>query len=111
MQENIRRIYPEIENLTALLDDQFEVFGFRFGLSLLIDLVPGVGDVIAPILDFYVFNLAIKYKVSTWIKFRMLLNIFISFLIGLVPIVGDFFGAWFKTNRRNLKLLQREINS
>jgi hypothetical protein len=110
MENTPRRIYPEIENLTALLDDKFELFGFRFGISLLIDLVPGIGDVISPVLDLYIFSMAAKYKISGWTKFLMLLNIGVSFLIGLIPIIGDLWAAWWKPNRRNLKLLQKALD-
>lgn len=99
----------EIENVTSWLDDKFEFAGFRFGLGFFIELVPGIGDVVAPVLGLYLFVLALKYPTSTWTKVRMLLNLAIYFVVGLLPVVGDLFGAWFKPNRRNLRLLQNKL--
>jgi hypothetical protein len=102
---------PELELLASWLDDRFEIAGFKFGLGFFIELVPGIGDVVAPVLGLYLFVLALKYKTSSWTKVRMLLNIFVYFMVGLVPVAGDAFGAWFKPNRRNLKLLQNKLEN
>lgn len=109
MENEVKKIYPEIENLAALMDDKFELFGFRFGLNLLIDLIPEVGDFITTAIALYIFRLSYKYEVSNWVRFRMLLNITVYFIVGLIPWAGDAFGVWFKPNRRNLKLLQNKL--
>jgi hypothetical protein len=33
METQIRKLHPEIENLAALMDDRFKLFGFTFGLN------------------------------------------------------------------------------
>lgn len=109
MENQPKRIYPEIENLAALMDDRFELFGFRFGLNFIIDLIPGIGDVATTLVALYIFGLAIKYKIPKWTGFRMILNIAIYFIVGLIPWLGDIFGVWWKPNRRNLKLLQNKL--
>jgi len=38
---------------------------------------------------------------------RMGVNIAIYFLVGLVPIAGDLFDAWWKPNIRNINLLRK----
>ena len=35
------------------------------------------------------------------------LNIAIDYAVGSVPVVGDLFDAWWKSNRMNLELLKR----
>jgi hypothetical protein len=99
--------YKEIENLARLMDDQFEIFGFKFGLNFILDWIPEIGDIVSTSIALYVFSLAQKYQISAWIKFRMLLNIAIFFIVGLVPGLGDLFGAWWKPNRKNVELLRR----
>ena len=39
----------------------------------------------------------------------MLINIAIYFLLGLIPFLGDIFGAVWKPNRRNINILRRHI--
>ena len=87
------------------MDDKFELFGFRFGLNFIIDLIPVAGDIITTAIALYIFGLALKYNLSKWKMFRMAFNIAVYFLIGLIPWVGDFFGAWWKPNKRNVKLI------
>jgi hypothetical protein len=38
---------------------------------------------------------------------RMSLNILINEAVGIIPIVGDAFSFWFKSNARNYELLKR----
>ena len=90
------------------MDDEFEIFGMRFGLNFIIDLIPGIGDIVTSLVALYIFGLALKYKVSNFTKVRMFFNIAIYFLIGLIPWLGDLFGAWWKPNRRNVELLRKK---
>ena len=96
----------EIEFLAKLMDDQFELFGLRFGLNFILDLIPEIGDIVTTAIALYIFGLAVRYRVSAWTKLRMLVNIGIYFIVGLIPWIGDLFGAWWKPNRRNLNLLK-----
>lgn len=109
LQDNPHQ-YRDLEVLASLMDDQFQVLGFRFGLNFLIDLIPGIGDVVTTLIALYIFERAIHYGTSKFIMVRMVLNIAIYFLVGLIPWVGDIFGAWFKPNRRNLNLLRKDLN-
>jgi hypothetical protein len=34
-------------------------------------------------------------------------NVLLNDAIGTIPVIGDIFSAWFKSNSRNLKLLNR----
>ena len=104
--ENItEKNYRDIENLALLMDDRFELFGFRFGLNFIIDLIPVAGDVITTLVALYILALAGKYKLSKPKVFHMLFNIAVYFVVGLIPWAGDLFGAWWKPNKRNVKLL------
>lgn len=107
--DTINKSFSDLEILAKLMDDQFELFGFHFGINFLIDLLPEIGDVVTTIIALYIFFLMFKYRVSIWIRFRMMLNIAIYFLIGLIPWLGDVFGAWWKPNRRNVRLLQKTL--
>lgn len=105
------KTYANLEKLANLMDDKFELFGFKFGLNFFIDLIPWVGDILTSAIALYIFFASIKYKISKLTIVRMAVNIMIYFVVGLIPWLGDIFGAWWKPNRRNLKLLQKKLNA
>ena len=95
--------------LAKLLDAQFSVGGFRFGLDALIGLVPGMGDVVMSAVALYPVYLVRKHKLSQRYARKMLVNVAIDFAGGAVPILGDLFDAYFKANLKNLALLERAV--
>ena len=98
-----------LERLGWLMDDLFRVpvLGWRFGLDALIGLVPGLGDTTTTIVSFYILAAAVRYRVPKVTLLRMGLNIAIDYLVGSLPIVGDFADAWWKSNQKNIDLLRR----
>ena len=93
--------------VATLLDAQFSVFGFKFGLDPLVGLIPVVGDTIMLIASLYPIHVAQKHGLGKKVIRRMKLNIALDYLIGLMPIVGDFFDATFKANLKNVALLEK----
>jgi hypothetical protein len=91
------------------MDDLFRVpvLGWRFGLDALIGLVPGLGDTSTALVSFYILAAAVRYRVPKITLLRMGLNIGIDYVVGALPIVGDVADAWWKSNRKNLELLQK----
>ena len=91
------------------MDDLFRVpvLGWRFGLDALIGLVPGLGDTSTALVSFYILAAAVRYRVPKITLLRMGLNIGIDYVVGALPVVGDFADAWWKSNRKNLELLQK----
>jgi len=109
MENSENKILRNLEVLANLMDDKFEIFGFRFGLNFIIDLIPEIGDIVTTIIALYIFTEALKLKASKPLLARMLFNIVIYFIVGLIPWLGDLFGAWWKPNKRNLKLLRNSL--
>lgn len=103
------QIERELEVLSQVMDNQFRIplIGWRFGLNAIIDLIPGIGDTSTTLIACYVMASAVRYRVSKITLLRMGINIAIYFLVGLIPFAGDAFGAWWKPNIRNIKLLRR----
>ena len=102
-----------LESLSRWMDSQFRipVIGWRFGLNLIIDLIPGIGDVATSLVAIYVMASGVRYRVSKITILRMALNIAIYFLVGLIPWVGSLFGAWWKPNIRNIELLRNRATA
>ena len=99
--------------LTRLLDSAARVPGtsFRVGLDPVLGLVPGLGDVAGAALSSYVVILASQLGAPTTVIVRMLGNVDIDTVGGTVPLVGDLFDAGWKSNTRNLALLERHIEA
>jgi hypothetical protein len=98
-------------SLTRLLDSAVRVPGtsMRFGLDPVIGLVPGLGDVAGAVLSGYVVLLASRLGAPTSVIVRMLGNIIIDTVGGTIPVIGDLFDASWKSNTRNLTLLERHL--
>lgn len=103
------QIERELEVLSQIMDNQFRIpmLGWRFGMNAIIDLVPQVGDVATTLVALYVLISAVRYRVPKVTLLRMGVNIAIYFVVGLLPLIGDLFGAWWKPNIRNINLLRR----
>src|SRR5471030_3283387 len=97
--------------LANVLDNKFNVFGFRFGVSAVIDLIPGLGDILDALLSFYIVWIAIQIHIPKTKIAQMIWNIIFSFLIGLIPLAGDAVYVFYKPNLRNLKILKNFDNT
>ena len=99
--------------ITRLLDSAARVPGtsFRFGLDPVLGIIPGLGDVAGAALSGYVVLLASRMGAPTSLLVRMLGNVALDTAVGTVPLLGDLFDAGFKSNTRNLALLERYMST
>ncbi len=81
--------------------------GIRIGLDPILGLLPVGGDAAASIASVLVLVQAAAARVPRVTIFRMGLNILANTCVGAVPVVGDLFSVWFKSNVRNRELLQK----
>lgn len=95
------------EIVAQLMDSQFEVGKFRFGLDAVIGLIPVAGDAVSFLIGLYPIMLARKHKLGKTVIVRMLMNLGVDFLAGSIPVVGDAFDAFNKANLKNLELLRK----
>lgn len=97
--------------LARLLDSAAKVPGtsLRFGLDPIIGLVPGIGDLVGAALSGYFVLLASRLGAPSSVIVRMLGNIIIDTVGGTVPVIGDLFDVGWKSNIRNLALLERHL--
>lgn len=102
-------IDESLERLAWLMDDLVRVpgLGWRFGLDALVGLIPGFGDTATSLASFYILASAVRYRVPKITLLRMGLNIGIDYLVGSLPLVGDLFDAWWKSNQKNIALLRK----
>jgi Domain of unknown function (DUF4112) len=100
---------PLFRWLAVIMDNLLRLPGtrFRFGLDPLIGLVPGVGDTGSAIISALALIAAARRGLPKILLARMSLNILINEAVGIIPIVGDAFSFWFKSNARNYELLKK----
>jgi len=99
---------PLFKWLALIMDELVRVPGtkFRFGLDPLIGLIPGIGDTSSALVSALALIQALRVGVPKILLARMSLNILINEIIGVVPVVGDAFSFWFKSNARNYEIIK-----
>jgi hypothetical protein len=70
-------------------------------------IAPGVGDAVTGAASLAVLTTAIRRGVPTIVVARMFLNIAIDTIFGSIPVAGDIFDLLWRSNYRNLQLLER----
>lgn len=114
MQSNLKKIsgnqqaLKQLDLLASLMDNKFRVPGtdIRFGLDALIGIIPGVGDFATFLVSGYMLSVMSRNGASGFVMARMILNVVVDTLIGMVPLIGDIFDVAFKANIRNMKLMK-----
>ncbi len=102
-------IEESLDKLGWVLDDLIRIPGlnWRIGLDALVGLIPGIGDTATTVASLYVLGSAVRYRVPKITLLRMGLNLGIDYALGSLPLVGDVFDAWFKSNQKNIALLRQ----
>lgn len=108
-QQSSHRDLKKMETLARVMDSQFRIPGtdFRFGLDGIIGLIPGAGDLSTFAVSGYMLTVMAKNGASGFVLARMVLNILVDVIIGMIPFIGDLFDFVFKANTRNLRLMQQ----
>ncbi len=98
--------------LARALDSAVRIPGtnMRFGLDPLLGLVPGLGDVAGAVMASYLILLGSRLGAPKPVLARMVLNVALDTLGGVVPVAGDLFDVAWKANTRNMALLERYID-
>ena len=106
-------IEPLFKWLALFMDELIRVPGtkFKIGLDPLIGLLPGFGDTGSALVSAFALIQAARLGVPKILLARMSLNILINEFIGIIPVVGDAFSFWFKSNVRNYDLLRRHAST
>src|SRR5687768_2411412 len=96
-------------SLARVLDSAVGVPGtpLRIGLDAILGLIPGGGDIAGAALSGYIVLTAARHGASKAVIGRMLLNVLLDTTIGAIPILGDLFDVAYKSNMRNVALLER----
>jgi hypothetical protein len=112
---NLDKRNKSIQNLkrmSELLDTKYSgPFGIKFGLDPILGLIPGVGDFVTTCISFYIIFQAYMIGVGTSVLIRMCVNVLVENAVDMIPILGNFFDFIWKSNTKNIELLNRYIQS
>ena len=79
---------------------------FRFGLDPILGLIPGIGDTSSALVSALALIQAVRVGIPKILLARMSLNILINEVVGIIPVIGDAFSFWFKSNARNYQIIK-----
>ncbi|KAG6870199.1 hypothetical protein C0992_000769, partial [Termitomyces sp. T32_za158] len=83
-------ILKSVQRRAHYLDKGFSIFGFRFGWTFFIGLIPFIGDATNVYLDYrLVVKKARQADIPLWLLNRMLFHILVGAGVGFIPFVGD----------------------
>lgn len=97
-----------LASLSRMMDSRFRIPGtnVRFGLDAIIGLIPGAGDISTFAISAGLMMIMAKNGASGYIIARMVFNVLVDAVIGMIPLLGDVFDVFYKANNRNLRLLE-----
>lgn len=101
------RDLKRLQRLAKLMDTAWRIpfTRIRFGLDSAFGLIPGLGDMATMFISLYALVLARRAGAPPALMARMAGNVALDFGLGAIPVVGDVFDVFFKSNTRNLALL------
>lgn len=107
--ERFRAAEKRIGRVTRVLDELVGVPGtpIKVGLDPVIGLIPVVGDAVAAGVGAWVIAEAARFGIPRLVLGRMVLNLLLDLGVGAIPILGDVYDLFFRSNTRNLALFRR----
>ncbi|NCP10717.1 MAG: DUF4112 domain-containing protein [Sphingomonadales bacterium] len=107
-----KAIRKRIEALEMILERSIVIpgLGRPIGLDAVVGLIPVVGDIVTGAMGAYLIWEARNLGLPKWKIARMAGNLGVDTLLGFIPLAGDAFDFLFRSNSRNLKIVQRHLD-
>jgi hypothetical protein len=81
----------------------------KIGLDPIIGLLTGGGDSVGFVMSAYILVESLRFKLPKETLLRMLTNVAIDAVVGAVPFLGDVFDFFWKSNSKNIRLLEAHL--
>lgn len=106
-----RQLLERLQKFSTITDSSIAIpfTKVRIGADAVIGMLPIVGDFAGLLLSSYVLIEAQRIGASKEVKLKIVRNMAIDFVGGLLPVVGDAFDVIFKANTRNTSLLKNHL--
>ncbi|PSQ19635.1 DUF4112 domain-containing protein [Halobacteriales archaeon QS_8_69_26] len=101
-----------VRTASRLLDDAVRVPGtdVRVGLDPILGVLPVAGDSVSMIVSLYLVLEAYRLDVPRTTIAKMLALVATDAAVGSVPVLGTVFDAFWKTNRWNVRTIERHVH-
>lgn len=106
VQQKRAKEFAWIEQMATLLDNKFNIGGFRFGLDPLLNLIPYAGQVVSFTMSMGLVIVMMRNGAGSKVGVKMLLNISLDAILGSIPLLGYAFDFFNKANKKNVRLLR-----
>ncbi|WP_181703949.1 DUF4112 domain-containing protein [Chthonobacter albigriseus] len=110
--EEIEAVERRLALIARALDSAFRIpgTGIRFGADTIVGFIPGVGDLVTQGLGLYIVAEAWRLGAGHRTVARMIGNLAIDTVVGVVPLVGDVADLFFRANTKNVALLREHVS-
>ncbi len=105
-EEKRKKEFIWLERFSSLLDNKFNIGGFRFGLDPLLNLIPYGGQAVSFGASLLLVIIILRNGAGSKVVVKMLLNIIYDAVLGTIPFFGQVFDFFNKANTKNIKLLR-----
>lgn len=96
-----------VKRISKLLDEQFSIGGFKFGIDPLLNFIPIAGDAGSYLISVFMIITMAKHGVSGKALMKMIGNVTFDALVGAIPVLGWIFDFTYKANTRNMRILSQ----
>ena len=102
----------KLRRISRVLDNAVTIPGtnFSFGLDPILGLLPGGGDTITGGISAYIVVEAARMGIPREVLSQMVVNILLDSFAGTIPILGDLFDVGWKSNVKNVELLEKHLD-
>lgn len=98
-----------LQMFARVLDSRFSLMGMRFGLDSVLGLVPVAGDVATGLAGTYALYTAARLKLHPIALAHIGWNLLFDTTLGAIPVVGDAFDFFFKSNTKNVRVIEKHL--
>ncbi|WP_164110073.1 MULTISPECIES: DUF4112 domain-containing protein [Sphingobacterium] len=104
--QKLKKDFLWVERVSLILDNKFNIGGFRFGLDPLLNLIPYAGQFIAFATSILLVLVMLRNGVGSKAAVKMLLNVIYDAFWGSIPLFGQIFDFFNKANQKNIVILR-----
>lgn len=104
--QKLKKDFIWVERVSLILDNKFNIGGFRFGLDPLLNLIPYAGQFIAFATSILLVLVMLRNGVGSKAAVKMLLNVIYDAFWGSIPLFGQIFDFFNKANQKNIVILR-----
>ncbi|KAI9319901.1 hypothetical protein BX666DRAFT_1344182 [Dichotomocladium elegans] len=109
LPENDARLLAKYEYRAKQFDEMIKICCCWIGYDVLLDFIPVVGKIISLCFSLSMYNLACKANLPRALRRRMIYNISVDFVLGIIPVAGIVLTALYRANTKNARMLRRYL--